>query len=435
MQLRCRAITSQGSHIKSYHVVFRIRCLRWLKRSRSFLIVYGRQGKEFRRDLSGPQITLSSAKFLVEQSHRSLQSTVSSWMQRNALFICSALSLQPSPQAPSPWLAVAALFGLPITLWAYKCLMMVLFQRKIIYMGYAPPGARTEELGVGIRTPRGIQCEEIALQSEKRVFLSGIIMRASSSPRLNEPRVVIVYLQGNAGNPLARIPVFERLILGMPLTRNADPSLDVVVVAVAPRSYWKSSRTPSERGLMTDYQRVLSYASQRFPTSTIVLYGHSLGGAIAVCLSSQLSSAEYPNVKGLILENPFSSIPGMMRALYPQHWLPYRYLAPLAFDKWDAVSAMRNAKHNPGSLLERLSRSMLMLLSERDEVVPTSMGLDLYEASGSGAGDAKTGLELRRCVIIRDALHELASMERQWLVEMQGYLRRFEDESYVLVNG
>jgi hypothetical protein len=29
-------------------------------------------------------------------------------------------------------------------LWAYKVAMMAIFQRKIIYMGYVPPGSRTE---------------------------------------------------------------------------------------------------------------------------------------------------------------------------------------------------------------------------------------------------------------------------------------------------
>lgn len=75
--------------------------------------------------------------------------------------------------APSPSLLFGTLVGLPLALWAYKvserlvaleewlnlmltttdlqCMMMVFFQRKIIYMGYIPPGARTE---VGTRLNR-----------------------------------------------------------------------------------------------------------------------------------------------------------------------------------------------------------------------------------------------------------------------------------------
>ncbi|KZT09202.1 uncharacterized protein LAESUDRAFT_722928 [Laetiporus sulphureus 93-53] len=162
------------------------------------------------------------------------------------------------------------------------------------------------------------------------------------------------------------------------------PRQRVSVVAAAPRSYWRSSsRTPTERGILTDYTHVLSYTVNRYPDVPIVLYGHSLGGAIAVCLTAQLKASDYPTVKGLILENPFASIPGMVRALYPQRWLPYRYLAPLTFDKWDAVAAMRSVDVRHDSLLARLSTNMLVLLSEKDEIVPTSMGDDIRCDGGS----------------------------------------------------
>src|ERR1700744_6107699 len=36
--------------------------------------------------------------------------------------------------------------GLLVTLWAYKCLMMVVFQNKIIYMPSVPPFSRSEKV-------------------------------------------------------------------------------------------------------------------------------------------------------------------------------------------------------------------------------------------------------------------------------------------------
>ena len=36
--------------------------------------------------------------------------------------------------------------GLLLALWTYKCLMLVIFQHKIIYMPYLPPFARSEKL-------------------------------------------------------------------------------------------------------------------------------------------------------------------------------------------------------------------------------------------------------------------------------------------------
>ncbi|KAF9810493.1 hypothetical protein IEO21_06888 [Rhodonia placenta] len=268
------------------------------------------------------------------------------------------LSLQPSPDPPSAWLAVVTVLGLPIALWSYKI--------------------------------THYRCEEISLQSEKRTMLYGLVLQNEDvNTSCREPDVVIVYLQGNASNPLARIPVFERLLSAKALGRlepiKPKEKLNMAVIAVAPRSFWKSSsRTPTQRGLLADYAHVLS---------------------------------------GMILENPFSSIPDMVRALYPQRWMPYRYLAPMAFDEWDAVAAMRSTKDRPDALLARLSANMLMLLSEKDEVVPMSMGAELYDASETDQkGSRDDGLSVKRRVVIRGALHENAWTERQWRDEMLGYL-------------
>jgi pimeloyl-ACP methyl ester carboxylesterase len=184
------------------------------------------------------------------------------------------------------------------------------------------------------------------------------------------------------------------------------------LVAVAPRSYWKSTPTrPSERGILSDYTHALDYTIKRWPDSRIILYGHSLGGSAAVCLTSALDSNKYSNVQGLILENPFASIPEMVKALYPQRWLPYHYLTPFVWDRWDAVHAASNMSQD--SLLRRLSNDMLVLLSEKDELVPNWMGTGILNAAKSKG---------RSSVVIRDALHENAWGQGQWVREIAKYI-------------
>lgn len=66
--------------------------------------------------------------------------------------------------------------------------------------GYAPPGARQEELSrdVSPRLLKDISCEEISVTSTSKVKLSGILVRSSMAEGLecSSPDTVIVYLQG-----------------------------------------------------------------------------------------------------------------------------------------------------------------------------------------------------------------------------------------------
>lgn len=326
--------------------------------------------------------------------------------------LAGIIGIQPTSEAPSGLLVLSVIVGLPLALWTYKCIMMYVFQRRIIYMGYAPMGARSEALHKDVRVPKGIVCHEIRIPSEKRVSLSGIIVHREDA---HHPETVIVYFQGNAGNPLNRLPVFDSLLSAIP---------SATILAVAPRSYWTSTmRTPTQSGLTQDYTRVLTHAADCFPDSNLVVYGHSLGGAIAPCVLAQIPSAQLPRVRGLILENPFSSVPAMLCALYPQKWLPYHHMGPLVWDRWDALRAVEAPPE--GSVLRSVLGKTAVFVSERDEVVPPQMGRDIF-ARCQGSMKGGFGVDLGRLVVVNGALHEDAWRKRQWALGMKAYIQAIE---------
>ena len=166
-------------------------------------------------------------------------------------------------------LLVKIAVGLPIALWTVKCASLVLFQRRIIWMGYWPPGCRAETLDDYASDLAGLAAEEVTVRSEGRIRLRGILLRrahvASRHP------VVLVYMQGNASTPLARIPAFRRLLYAA-----SDRGLDLRIIAVAPRSYWKSTRRrPTQDGVTADYLAVVAWARETFgQDATIVPHGH-----------------------------------------------------------------------------------------------------------------------------------------------------------------
>lgn len=103
---------------------------------------------------------------------------------------------------------------------------------------------------------------------------------------------------GNAGNIGHRVPIAKVL----------DEQLGCTVLMLEYRGYGLSTGTPDEEGLRVDAQTGLDYLRQREETrdSKIVVYGQSLGGAVAVWLVARGQGGG--DVKGVVLENTFTSV-------------------------------------------------------------------------------------------------------------------------------
>lgn len=87
--------------------------------------------------------------------------------------------------------------GLLVTLWTYKCLMMVIFQNKIIYMPSVPPFSRSEKVGDYAR-----QCAPITWTEHDIKATDGTAIKLLESctnaaqEKQRQPHVVVLYLQG-----------------------------------------------------------------------------------------------------------------------------------------------------------------------------------------------------------------------------------------------
>jgi uncharacterized protein len=108
------------------------------------------------------------------------------------------------------------------------------------------------------------------------------------APRNGQP--VFVYFHGNGGSLRWREERFRDLI--------DDGS---GLVALSYRGYGGSSGRPTEKGLIEDARVAYAFAVARYPAERLVLWGESLGSAVAIMLA-----ADNP-VRCLVLEAPFTS--------------------------------------------------------------------------------------------------------------------------------
>jgi uncharacterized protein len=145
------------------------------------------------------------------------------------------------------------------------------------------------------------------------------------------------------------------------------------VLAIDYRGFGKSDGdTPTEQSVYEDAHVAWNWLAKRQPNpARRFIYGHSLGGAVAVDLAASLSGAdgaasETPAAAGLIIESSFTTLEDMAKSLtYP--WLP---VGLLLSQKFDSVSKMAKVKV-----------PVLIVHGAADRFVPARFSEALYRAA------------------------------------------------------
>jgi fermentation-respiration switch protein FrsA (DUF1100 family) len=172
-------------------------------------------------------------------------------------------------------------------------------------------------------------------------------------------RGTVLFSHGNAGNighRLDSVRLFNRL--------------DLNVLIYDYRGFGNSEGKTTEAGTYLDGQAAWAWLTEEKQTDPgqIVIFGRSLGAAIAADLASRYCAA------AVILESAFTSVPDMAARLYP--WLPVRLLSRFQYNNLDKVS--------------RITSPLLIVHSRDDEIVPYEQGERLFEQ----AREPKQFLEL-----------------------------------------
>lgn len=156
----------------------------------------------------------------------------------------------------------------------------------------------------------------------------------------------------------------------------ARKSVRYVMVCVSYRGYWTSKGRPSERGIAEDAVAAVEWiVSKQSPDSShpipVVLWGQSIGAGVATNLAARpgLFSSKVA-LRMVILETPFTNIRDMLVTIYPQKWLPYRYLWPFLRNQLDSWRALEQVSKQPRSQLPEI----VILEAGNDELVPKSHG-------------------------------------------------------------
>ena len=137
-------------------------------------------------------------------------------------------------------------------------------------------------------------------------------------------------------------------------------SLGFAVLAIDYRGFGRSTdELPSEDTVNEDARAGWAWIEAKHPGRDRYIFGHSLGGAIAVRLATEVDDA-----KGLIVEGTFTSIPAVFQSM-KWGWLP---ITPLITQRFD--SAERIAK---------VKVPVLVVHGDADGLIPPTLGRALYD--------------------------------------------------------
>lgn len=252
---------------------------------------------------------------------------------------------------------VASAAGLYVLL----LLFIFVFQANLIYF----PTGRIHHTPGDI----GLSYNAVTFRAADGVSLTGWFIPASSD-------MVVLFCHGNAGNisdRLDSIKIFHHL------------GLNTFIFDY--RGFGESEGRISEQGSYLDAEAAWNYLVQErgFAPERIVVFGRSLGGAVATHLAMARAAG------ALVIESTFTSIPDLGARLYPL--FPVRLLARFSYPTSDYIARVRCP--------------VLVVHSPEDDIVPYDLGMKVYQAANEPkefleiAGDHNSGFLLSGARYVR----------------------------------
>lgn len=165
-----------------------------------------------------------------------------------------------------------------------------------------------------------------------------------------QPQGMVLIFHGNAGNIGHRLDYLRMF-----------HDLGYASLIIDYRGYGRSSGKPSEDGTYIDAAAAWRHATQTlgYPAEKMVVFGESLGGAIA----AQLAATQRP--AALVLASTFTSVPDLGAGIYP--WVPVRLLARIRYDTRERLAT--------------IASPVMVIHSRSDDLIPFAHGKQLFAAA------------------------------------------------------
>ena len=215
-------------------------------------------------------------------------------------------------------------------------LSVVAFQRKLIFL----------PVPAGTKTPAQYQVpfEPVSIPVDDNQGIAAWWIRHANL----EGRPTVVYCHGNGGT-LSMYGKVSKIFY--------DLGWNALIFDY--RGYGDSSEINpiTEDTVVADAVAAYGWVKGRVPEESVVIWGHSLGAAVAARVAALHQPA------GLVLEGAFPSLKRIAKERYPFFWINDFFL----FDAFDTAGYLKSRKF-----------PVLHLHAEHDQIIPLHLGDELF---------------------------------------------------------
>ena len=296
------------------------------------------------------------------------------------------------------WRSLWRAFLLGVLCWVLTLVLITSVQRRLVFVGQST--FRNVDLRISSTGWDERQLRDVQVPMADGLSMNGWLALTTASSLDNavavadDNRPLVIYFGGNAGTRRMRLTSLRLLT-----------ELGCNVLIVDYRSFAENPGRPSEDGFLRDGREVVDYARTTLgvPLERIVLYGESLGGAVATGVAAGLCEDDLvPG--GLVLRATFASMTETAGYHYP--FLPVGLLLIDRFPSVDRIASVRCP--------------VLQFHGLKDVVIPITHGRRLHEAipDASDNGFAKTFVELPAAGhnnVLRTSYQTLSDQTAAWL--------------------
>ena len=210
------------------------------------------------------------------------------------------------------WMVVRIAVGVYVGL----CLFVFLWQSRYVYY----PGRTIDDTPASA----GLDFEDLTVQSQDGETIAGWFVPAGKGGVDSDKAWSVIVCHGNGGDIGDRVDQVKRF---------HEMGLNVLIFDY--RGYGTSTGKSSEQGTYYDALAVWNYLKdgKKIEPRRIVVFGQSLGGAVASWLAEQVAPG------ALILESTFTSALDMGAKMFP--YLPVKLFCTFKYDSLSRIGKIR----------------------------------------------------------------------------------------------